>query len=38
MISLSSEAPRWIPPLNVTGEQVNDGLKIFGEALDAVVK
>jgi 4-aminobutyrate aminotransferase len=29
---------RWIPPLNVTSEQVNDGLKIFGEALKAVVK
>ena len=24
---------RWIPPLNVTVEQINDGLKIFGEAL-----
>ncbi len=24
---------RWIPPLNVTGEQINAGLKIFGEAL-----
>ena len=24
---------RWIPPLNVTGEQINDGLKIFGEGL-----
>jgi 4-aminobutyrate aminotransferase len=24
---------RWIPPLNVTSEQINDGLKIFGEAL-----
>ena len=28
---------RWIPPLNVTSEQVNDGLRIFGEAM-AVVK
>ena len=28
---------RWIPPLNVTSEQINDGLRIFGEAL-AVVK
>ena len=24
---------RWIPPLNVTGEQINTGLKIFSEAL-----
>jgi 4-aminobutyrate aminotransferase len=24
---------RWIPPLNVTSEQINDGLKIFGESL-----
>ncbi len=24
---------RWIPPLNVTSEQINDGLKVFGEAL-----
>jgi len=24
---------RWIPPLNVTSEQINNGLKIFGEAL-----
>ncbi len=24
---------RWIPPLNVTSQQINDGLKIFGEAL-----
>jgi 4-aminobutyrate aminotransferase len=29
---------RWIPPLNVTTEQINDGLRIFGESLDAVVK
>jgi 4-aminobutyrate aminotransferase-like enzyme len=29
---------RWIPPLNVTSEQINDGLKIFGEALKATVK
>ncbi|HMS00002.1 MAG TPA: aminotransferase class III-fold pyridoxal phosphate-dependent enzyme [Anaerolineales bacterium] len=29
---------RWIPPLNVTSEQVNDGLKIFGEALGKVTK
>ncbi len=24
---------RWIPPLNVTAGQINDGLKIFGESL-----
>lgn len=24
---------RWIPPLNVTAEQINDGLRIFGESL-----
>ena len=24
---------RWIPPLNVSSQQINDGLKIFGEAL-----
>jgi len=29
---------RWIPPLNVTGEQINDGLQVFGEALKAAVK
>ncbi len=29
---------RWIPPLNVTSEQINDGLKIFGESLKAAVK
>jgi len=29
---------RWIPPLNVTSEQINDGLKIFGEALKESVK
>ncbi len=29
---------RWIPPLNVTSEQINDGLKIFGEALKETVK
>lgn len=27
---------RWIPPLNVTSEQVNDGLRIFGEAMTVV--
>ena len=29
---------RWIPPLNVTSEQVNDGLRIFGEALGETIK
>jgi 4-aminobutyrate aminotransferase len=29
---------RWIPPLNVTTEQINDGLNIFGEALKANIK
>lgn len=29
---------RWIPPLNVTSEQINDGLSIFGEALKEVAK
>jgi 4-aminobutyrate aminotransferase-like enzyme len=29
---------RWIPPLNVTAGQINDGLKIFGEALKEVLK
>jgi 4-aminobutyrate aminotransferase len=29
---------RWIPPLNVTAEQINDGLKIFGDSLKEVVK
>jgi 4-aminobutyrate aminotransferase-like enzyme len=29
---------RWIPPLNLTSEQVNDGLKIFGEALKESIK
>jgi 4-aminobutyrate aminotransferase len=24
---------RWIPPINVTAEQINDGLGIFSEAL-----
>jgi 4-aminobutyrate aminotransferase len=28
---------RWIPPLNVTSEQINDGLKIFGESLKAIL-
>jgi 4-aminobutyrate aminotransferase len=29
---------RWIPPLNVTSEQINDGLNIFGNALKESVK
>jgi len=29
---------RWIPPLNVTSQQINDGLKIFGEALKENIK
>ena len=29
---------RWIPPLNVTSEQINDGLGIFGEALKETIK
>ena len=29
---------RWIPPLNVTSEQINAGLKIFGEALKETIK
>ncbi|MFN8403162.1 MAG: aminotransferase class III-fold pyridoxal phosphate-dependent enzyme, partial [Anaerolineales bacterium] len=29
---------RWIPPLNVTSEQVNDGLRIFGEVLKEFIK
>ena len=29
---------RWIPPLNVTSEQINEGLRIFGEALKEAVK
>jgi 4-aminobutyrate aminotransferase len=28
---------RWIPPLNVTSDQINDGLKIFGDALKETV-
>ncbi len=27
---------RWIPPLNVTAEQINSGLGIFGEALKTI--
>jgi 4-aminobutyrate aminotransferase len=29
---------RWIPPLNVTTEQISDGLKIFGGALKQVLE
>lgn len=29
---------RWIPPLNVTAEQINDGLQIFESALKEVIK
>ena len=29
---------RWIPPLNVTTEQINDGLKIFSECLKEHIK
>jgi 4-aminobutyrate aminotransferase len=29
---------RWIPPLNVTAEQIHDGLRIFAEALKATAK
>jgi 4-aminobutyrate aminotransferase len=29
---------RWIPPLNVTSEQINDGLQIFESALKEVIK
>jgi 4-aminobutyrate aminotransferase len=29
---------RWIPPLNVTSEQINEGLRIFGESLREVIK
>jgi 4-aminobutyrate aminotransferase len=29
---------RWIPPLNVTAGQINDGLKVFEEALKASIK
>ncbi len=28
---------RWIPPINVTSDQINDGLNIFGEALKNAV-
>ena len=29
---------RWIPPLNVTAEQINDGLGIFSESLKEVIE
>jgi len=29
---------RWIPPLNVTSEQINEGLNIFGESLKETIK
>lgn len=29
---------RWIPPLNVTAEQINDGLHIFSESLKEVIR
>ena len=29
---------RWIPPLNVTSQQINDGLKIFGDALKQTIR
>jgi len=29
---------RWIPPLNVTSEQINDGLKIFESGLKKAIK
>jgi 4-aminobutyrate aminotransferase len=29
---------RWIPPLNVTAEQINDGLNVFSESLKESVK
>jgi 4-aminobutyrate aminotransferase len=29
---------RWIPPLNVTAGQINDGLQIFESALEEVIK
>ena len=29
---------RWIPPLNVTAEQIHEGLNIFSEALREVIK
>jgi 4-aminobutyrate aminotransferase len=29
---------RWIPPLNVTSEQINDGLRMFGASLKDAIK
>jgi 4-aminobutyrate aminotransferase len=29
---------RWIPPLNVTSEQINDGLRVFSESLKATIR
>jgi len=29
---------RWIPPLNVTSQQINNGLRIFGDALKETIK
>ena len=29
---------RWIPPLNVSSEQINEGLNIFGEVLKETIK
>jgi 4-aminobutyrate aminotransferase len=29
---------RWIPPLNVTAAQINDGLKVFQDALKSTIK
>jgi len=28
---------RWIPPLNVTSDQINEGLSIFTESLKEVI-
>lgn len=29
---------RWIPPLNVTSQQINDGLRVFGESLKSAIR
>ncbi len=29
---------RWIPPINVSSEQINDGLRIFAEALHKTIQ
>jgi len=29
---------RWIPPLNVTSDQINDGLRLFEDALKTSIK